>query len=117
MKFIFQDKQKFHTYQEAYKQIARQKQLTAKDHILYNLLRAKDLKHGFSPFKNERKIDPYYKDAWQGYTRAMSDLKWIAQQRASNSKSSFVQAFCNRYGDAIPDDMWSAIKIGLEVSK
>lgn len=74
MTFIF-DKPAFQTLQATFKQYANQNSNSASDMILYNIIRGKDIKRGFTPITNSNRL-ANGADPWYGYKSALSNLRW-----------------------------------------
>lgn len=66
-------KEQFVEFRSKWKSI---KEHTAMEHVLYNILRGKDLNHGFSPIKKENKVVSNSCDRWNGVNSALSELKY-----------------------------------------
>lgn len=124
MKYIIENKEQFRQYQEAFRQLSRAKMATSEDHVLYNLLRGRDLKRGFTPLTNEKKINAHYaKTVWRNFDFALNSLKSDIKHRA-HSKDWYQKygtpesavPFCMRYGETITEQQWDAIVVALEVS-
>lgn len=48
---------------------------SAAQHLLYNLIRGKDARHGFTPIVGTSKIISNRCDAWNGWTQALNTLR------------------------------------------
>jgi len=126
--FIFSSKEQFQKFQSTFRVYARLKNVTSMEHILYNFIRDKDLKRGFTPIKNERKLNAdYYRKEWRAFETALHDLGNSIHGRVGRkdwyekygSKVPGVQLpICMKYKDVISEEMWDAIYAKLkEVSK
>lgn len=81
MEYIITDKQQFRQYQTEFRNMSRAKAATAQDHILYNLIRGKDLKRGFTPITNTNKLTSNYSNnVWHAFSAAKSDLTWALKK-------------------------------------
>jgi hypothetical protein len=106
MEYIIQDKQQFRQYQEAFRQLSRSKQATVEDHILYNLIRGKDLKRGFTPITSEKKLNAHYsKNAWLAFDAACNNLAWNIRSKHSTFK--------DRYGETITTEQWDKLLVAV----
>ena len=120
--YILTDKQQYKQYRQAFRQLARAKLITAEDHILYNLVRGKDLKFGFTPITREAKLNAHYsKDGFRAFNAALASLKHNIKSRArmkewyiKHGTTHDVQApLCMRYGETISEEMWDAFEVAL----
>lgn len=118
MTYFFEDKQQYFTYQEAFRQLSRGKLATSEDHILYNFIRNRDLKCGFSPLVNPKKIDPYTKDEWRGFNDALRSLNYSLADRAylkdryekyGKNREDAIVPLTLRYGETITEELWTKI--------
>jgi hypothetical protein len=106
MEYIIQDKQQFKQYQEAFRQLSRDKKATKEDHILYNLIRGKDLKLGFTPITRESKLNAHYsKNAWRTFDEALNNLSWNIKSKHGDFKT--------RYGETITTEQWDQLLVKL----
>lgn len=120
MKYIIENKEQFRQYQEAFRQLSRAKMATSEDHVLYNLMRGRDLKNGFTPLTNEKKINAHYaKSPWRNFDAALNSLKSSIKHRA-HSKDWYEKygkdttpPFCMRYGETITEQQWEEILVAL----
>lgn len=126
MNYLITDKSQFHLYQQAFRQLANAKMATVEDHILYNLLRGKDLKRGFTPITNPVKLNAdYYKNEWRAFDQALSSLKSSIRHRAHNKQwyekygkpGETIVPTCMKYGETISEELWEAILKTLGESK
>jgi hypothetical protein len=101
MDYIIQDKQQYWQYQEAFRTRARNKQTTAQDHILYNFIRGKDLKRGFTPITNANKLSANYaNNQWHAFSQALQDLTWALKSKHATFKSRY---------ENITEEQWTQI--------
>ena len=112
--YIIQDKQQFKQYQQDFRALSSSKEATAEDHILYNLIRGKDLKRGFTPITNERKLNAdYYRHEWRTFERALSNLKHQIKNREREKqwfeKYGGQAPLHMRYGNSLPETIWDEI--------
>ncbi len=126
MNYVIPDKQQFKQYQEAFRQLSRGKIATTQDHVLYNLIRGRDLRCGFSPFVNEKKINSHYnKNPWRTFEYAVNNLKFNIKHRKtqrehherSGQKYGWAVPFCMRYGETLTEEHWTNILTVLEAHK
>jgi len=122
-KFILNDKQQFKQYQLAFRQLAHTKQATAVDHILYNLLRGKDLKRGFTPITNETKLNNNARKEPEWYTFKLALSELIFSISGAERRKTWFATYggrvpvCLYYGEIITQDQWIGIQQALEERK
>lgn len=71
-------KQRFCEFRDAFKTKARNKQVTALDILLYNIIRGLDQERGFTPITNPRKLcggENVY-NGQRKFFNALNDLRW-----------------------------------------
>ena len=74
-------KEEFLFIQQAFKEKARIKNITAVDILLYNVIRGKDLERGFTPITNPTKLSGG-EDAYGGkrkFIESKRSLRWILE--------------------------------------
>lgn len=74
-------KQEFQFFQQAFKEKARNKQTTADDILLYNIVRGKNVDRGFTPVTNTKKLAGG-EDAYKGMrrlTESKRHLRWVLE--------------------------------------
>ena len=112
--FILNDKHQFYRFQEAFRQRSRTKQASVTDHILYNLLRGKDLKRGFTPITNPYKLsNDCAVRPWRTFSAAIHSLRYSItncewQKRHFATYGGRVP-MCVYYGEIITPDQWQEI--------
>ena len=97
-------KEQFLQFNERFVQAANNKNISASDMILFNILRNKDSRCGFSPITNQRKLGSGTKE-WQGFDAACRDLRY---------RLRYSKHLTEKFGIVITDEIQSAIvaKIG-----
>ena len=74
-------KQEFQFFQQAFKEKARNKQTTADDILLYNIIRGKNMDRGFTPITNTKKLSGG-EDAYKGMRKlheSKHHLRWVLE--------------------------------------
>lgn len=85
-------KEAFLFIQQAFKEKARNKQITAEDILLYNIVRGKDMDRGFTPVTNPNKLangEGVYKGERRLY-ESRAHLKWILESFIRSTPGPFV---------------------------
>lgn len=119
MTYILETKEQFLQYRVAFKQFSHRKMAKVEDHLLYNLLRAKDPKHGFTPISNEGKLrgTGFTPNPHRAYALGRNSLfynikhrkhlkDWYIKYGAPNGSE---MPFCLKYGDTVTEEMWEKI--------
>jgi hypothetical protein len=100
MTFIF-DKSQFQALQTNFKDSAHNESNSSSDAILYNIIRGKDLKRGFTPITNQNKLNNGA-DPWLGFKQALLTARWAAKRQDT------------LFGMKITDEQRAAILAQLE---
>ncbi len=90
-------KQEFEFFKQAFKEKARNKQITAEDILLYNIIRGKDIDRGFTPITNPIKL-ANGEDAYSGMRRLIESKRNLRWTLESFSKGSAPGASAIQYG-------------------
>lgn len=99
-------REQFLTFRDAYKELAHRKQVTAKDIVLYNVVRGLPNDRGFTSITNPVKIaNGLQKD--HGFKDALDSARFYASRRTSELSKRFNN-FTNDEG---------FVKISLKLSK
>jgi hypothetical protein len=105
--FILQDKEQFKQFREAYRVIAKKRENSISDHILYNIIRGYDKAHGFCGFREDGKR---YKNKCvsrvPGWTRGYQQLRYQLGWNPTGLRA--------RYGDMLTDDLLQKVLETLE---
>jgi len=72
-------KEQFAAYREQYLVRAHNKTLTPADIIIYNIVRGKSPRCGFTAITNTNKLNCCAFDKWQGFLQPKSHLMWITR--------------------------------------
>ena len=108
-------KEEFLQFREAFKAKAKAKTITSADILLYNLVRNKDPKNGFTPITSQVKLNNGMYE-WMGYTHARFELDWKLSEPRFNHKqveyTSSVDArrYRESWGEALTPEFWQQIK-------
>ena len=128
--YTFSNKEQFQQYQSAFRAFSRDKNVSAQEHILYNFIRNKDLKRGFTPITNSKKLGVgtnYRRSEWATFDTMLADLKntihgrkhikeWF--ERYGSKLADARPPLCMKYQDVISEEMWDSIYTSLcEVTK
>lgn len=118
MTHFFEHKQQYVAFRETFRKLSREKQASSSDHILFNFIRGRDLKFGFSPLKNPQKIGNRNGDEWGGFQQALSTLRHQIRHRAHSiqfhQKYGGFTPFTLRFGETLTDEQWTKILGELE---
>jgi hypothetical protein len=90
-------RQEFEFFKQAFKEKARNKQITAEDILLYNIIRGKDLDRGFTPVTNPTKL-ANGEDAYSGMRRLVESKRNLRWTLESFSRGSAPGASAIQYG-------------------
>jgi hypothetical protein len=90
-------KEQFKHFQQQFRAKAQAKQLTAADHILYNLVRGKPLSHGFTPLTNPGRLQACQNNPMYHYEQAIKAAEWCLQI-GGWSPSSYKSYFTTMFG-------------------
>lgn len=111
--FIIQDKEQFKTIQARFQERSRNKLATAVDHVFYNIIRGKDLKHGFTPLTNENKLKNSYNNyPWANFTHAKAMVKYGARPPYTSGGKLILSDIRQHYDfdNLITVEQWARIE-------
>ncbi|TFH10165.1 MAG: hypothetical protein E4H14_03055 [Candidatus Thorarchaeota archaeon] len=111
--FIIQDKEQFKTIQARFQERSRKKLATAVDHVFYNIVRGRDMKHGFTPLTNENKLkNSYNNQPWANFTYARCQVGWQSRPPYTSGGKLVLSSIRQHYDfdNLFTVEQWKAIE-------